>query len=103
MPFQREAEIRRAIGLEIRREEAEGRLPHPFATMARDVMNDLDTVRSDRDAMIGTILAWWRGRRPVGWTEQQHEAQPFVNLTAEWEKPIAAMAAGVHRYAKEQA
>ncbi len=102
MSFQREAEIRRAINAEIARERAASRTPHPYATMAHEVMEDLDTARAERDAMLGTILAWWRGKRPEGWTEQQHEAQPFVNLSAESEKPLAAMAAAARRYAKEQ-
>lgn len=50
-------------------------------------------MREERDALYKVAMVWWRGRRPVGWTDEQHRAQPFVNLTIDAEKPLAAMLA----------
>ncbi len=30
--------------------------------------------------LLLAAIAWWRAKRPAQWTEEQHFAQPCVNL-----------------------
>lgn len=34
-------------------------------------------------------VAWWRTKRPVIWTEEQHRKSPLVNCTTAAEKRLA--------------
>lgn len=48
------------------------------------------------DELNAVIYTWWLARRPQGWTEEQHLADPTVNC---WEndKPLAQAMAGAVR------
>lgn len=37
---------------------------------------------------LATAIAWWRGRRPQGWTLAQHLREPKVHCE-EFERPLA--------------
>lgn len=43
------------------------------------------------------VLAWWEGRRPVGWIEEDHISQPTVNCTTDEEESLARAAAKLAR------
>jgi hypothetical protein len=52
------------------------------------------------DKVIRAALAWWRGQRPMGWTEAEHLANPTVN-TGHSDRSHQ-LAAAVGGYVKEK-
>ena len=41
------------------------------------------------ERLAEALRGWWKMRRPVGWTEDQHRACPHVNLATDAEKALA--------------
>lgn len=41
------------------------------------------------------LIAWWEDHRPLGWTAEQHRAQPTVNAQRETDKPLMEIAAAL--------
>ena len=60
---------------------------------------DLCTLTADLNAagpVLTAALAWWRCRRPVGWTETEHLEHPEINTATASEQALArAVAAWV--------
>jgi hypothetical protein len=46
------------------------------------------------DLVIEAALAWWRMKRPIGWPEAQHRANPAVNARETASAERLAEAAG---------
>lgn len=40
-------------------------------------------------AILSAARAWWRSKRPIGWTEAQHLASPTINTMTQWESRLA--------------
>jgi hypothetical protein len=58
-----------------------------------------DLTKAAREALI----AWWEDHRPLGWTAEQHRAQPAVNAQSETDKPLMEIAAAASRAALSEA
>ena len=43
------------------------------------------------------VLAWWEGRRPIKWVEEDHVANPTVNCKTDAESALARCAAKLVR------
>src|SRR5690606_1615755 len=41
------------------------------------------------ERLTEALRGWWKMRRPVGWTEDQHRTCPHVNLATDAEKALA--------------
>lgn len=46
-----------------------------------------------KDAVLVAARRWWRMKRPVRWTHEQHIAKPQVNCVADAEKLLATAVA----------
>lgn len=44
---------------------------------------------SRAERLAEALHGWWKARRPVGWTEEQHRSCPHVNLTTDAEIALA--------------
>lgn len=54
-------------------------------------------------AVVIQAVEWWQARRPVGWTREQHVANPVVNCAGDAEKALAlAIGAMVAKIGDEQ-
>lgn len=51
----------------------------------------------NRSVVISNAIAWWLGRRPVGWNAKQHLANPEINCTGKVEHALARSVANVVR------
>jgi hypothetical protein len=49
---------------------------------------DIESRRQALDELHDAALAWWEGRRPVGWDLREHLSNPAVN-TSMAEAPLA--------------
>jgi len=58
---------------------------------ADDVSADTGTVPASPDEQGAAILAWWIGKRPFGWSEEEHLDEPTAFCTGP-EKPLALIA-----------
>jgi hypothetical protein len=38
-----------------------------------------DSLTEERDRLHAALYEWWFRRRPIGWTEAQHKAAPFIS------------------------
>jgi len=56
-----------------------------------------------RKAAREALIAWWEEHRPMGWTAEQHRAQPTVNAQSETDKPLMEIAAAASRAALDEA
>lgn len=45
--------------------------------------------RRRAERLAEALRGWWKTRRPVGWTEDQHRSCPHVNLATDAEKALA--------------
>jgi hypothetical protein len=43
------------------------------------------------EALEDGLADWWRSRRPVGWTHEQHAANPTINLGTPTERLLARL------------
>lgn len=41
------------------------------------------------ERMVEALREWWAAHRPLGWTEDQHRACPYVNLPTDTDKALA--------------
>lgn len=48
-------------------------------------------------SIINRALAWWRSKRPIGWTSEDHLKNPTVNCVDGLEHALAKSAANVAR------
>jgi hypothetical protein len=62
------------------------------ATPATPAAAEIAPVQSDlADTKNAAILAWWVGKRPFGWSEEEHIEEPTAYCTGA-EKPLALLA-----------
>ena len=45
--------------------------------------------REDTAAVVQAAVWWWRTKRPMGWTQRQHLANPDVNTTTTAQSHLA--------------
>lgn len=51
-----------------------------------------EPTRAETDAIVeagNALVSWWRGRKPRGWSEAQHLANPTVNMATPRERRLA--------------
>ena len=41
-----------------------------------------------QELLTDAAIEWWKGRRPVGWTEVQHLVNPQINTSTYSEKSL---------------
>ena len=47
---------------------------------------------SDSQQCVEAAVRWWKSKRPVAWTPDQHYDNPLVNLVSEQERELGAAA-----------
>lgn len=52
------------------------------------------------NALIAASLAWWKSRRPQGWTQERHLGRPAVNMPTVRDAELALAVAEYIRTAK---
>lgn len=57
-----------------------------------DQTNNAAAVAALETAVLDQAIAWWNLHRPIGWTTDQHRANPTVNVTGGYEQDHLAIA-----------
>lgn len=45
------------------------------------------------DSLVAAAISWWRGHRPIEWTEVEHRGNPTVNCASNKERELARVVA----------
>lgn len=72
------------------------------AEIAR-LRSELEEARRERAALLEAARGWWEGSRPVDWCEEEHIANPRVNLTTAREYELATLVAAIAAQGAAQA
>ena len=52
-------------------------------------MTDREDLDDEEQKLIEAAVAWWQGRRPLGWDQDTHLAYPQVNTAGPYEQDLA--------------
>lgn len=47
------------------------------------------TISANALILVSAVRTWWKGRRPLSWSEAEHSANPTVNCTSDAERQLA--------------
>lgn len=56
---------------------------------------ELEEAQRERKALLDAARNWWEGYRPLRWSEEEHIAQPRVNLMTTRDGELATLVAAI--------
>lgn len=65
------------------------------ATEIARLRAELEEAQRERKALLDAARNWWEGYRPLRWSEEEHIAQPRVNLMTTRDGELATLVAAI--------
>lgn len=69
----------------------------------QDMQAELARVTAERDQLLDAAVAWWKVRRPKGWTDEQHMDIPRIERSGDAERWLATVVASILEDHKQEA